>query len=190
MTTTDRPQVPVRLSRLNGQYQRCDPTDADYLPSDLLSILRWRWMYEDEEGSELRLHYRTFSDALARALGVSLDARVMELLRGSGGFLESRTIHLWLGRRRAALTYADPWGSVLEGDIWGHRMLPDASAREALDACIAGYLSSAEYLADGVLAIDRAICLLVGWNPDARVPASVLRDQYGVTTQFDPMDYF
>jgi hypothetical protein len=176
------------IYRLQGNYSACRPEDNDYRPSDLISLLRLRHAHPmaGRGPDELAIHFQTFSDAVARGLGVQLDEEVFEAFGAGRG---NRALRNWLHLRATTLEVVNPFRGVIEGDAWGRREL-EGARREALEGCIADYRAATLPAVEAVYAIDRGICVLLGWDPDARVSAADLRERHGATTEYDPFDFF
>jgi|GEM_PF-6929732 hypothetical protein len=176
------------IGRIRGDYSACRPGDGDYGPSDLISLLQLRREHpaEGPRASDLAAHFETFSAAVARGLGVALDEEVLEAFGDGFG---SRPLRNWLHLRATTLEVVAPFRGVIEGDAWGRRNLEGARL-EALEECIAAYDAATLPAVEAVYAIDRAICVLLAWNPDARVSARDLRERHGATTEYDPFEFF
>lgn len=87
----------------------------------------------------------------------------------------------------------DEAGGLLEGDRWGLRDRRARGDRASLTTLVAGvewYRRAADDLLAGIDHVDRATCVLVGWDGARRVSAETLRGELGMTGEIDLMDFF
>lgn len=112
--------------------------------------------------------------SVARGLGIDLDdslaQRGLERITPRGVRVSS-----WLRLRDASHRFLHPASGVLEGDPWGTADV-EGDARRTVEAALEAHERLADDVRRNLDTIDRALCALLGWDPDASVEISALVD--------------
>ena len=112
--------------------------------------------------------------SLAQGRGINLDGwlpRIGLQAMGPNGV----RLFGWLRLREASYRFLHPASGVLEGDPWGVADV-EGDARRTVVAALEAHERVSLEVKRNLEVIDRALCALLGWNPDAFVDRSDLVD--------------
>ena len=154
--------------------------NAEHVPSYTTSTLL-HWLIDhaadlDRRGRDRArdpVHERRLR-SLARGLGITLDE---SLVRRGLGRISPRGVRLssWLRLREASHRFMHPASGVLEGDPWGTSDV-EGDARRTVEAALESHERLAAQVRRNLDTIDRALCALLDWDPDASVAIDALED--------------
>lgn len=164
---------------------------APFTAGDLISLAALYARSHDPMKEQPVAFYRDAYLAVCRGLDIppvndltqvlGIDPEVERKGRFSKDFFRLAGIGRFLWARANMISLQDPWGNVLEGDIWGQRTFERGTPQYGTVAVGVDAYAEAVNRLPGVLEhIDGALCALLGWDSSRSVTYADLRALHGM----------
>ena len=180
------------LLRRSTHYKDLEAGQAPFTAGDLISLAalyarsrRPQFSYDREfyEGAYKAVCKGLGIDPvndLSQVLGIDPD-REEETRRISDEFFRRAGIGRFMWARGHMISLQDPWGNVMEGDIWGQRSFKkDTLQYVTISRGIEAYMGVANTLPSTIEHLDNALCALIGWDHVKSVSYEDLREKHGM----------
>ena len=177
--------------RRSSNYKDLTDGEAPFTAGDLISLAALYARSHDPMKEEPVAFYRDAYLAVCRGLDIppvndltqvlGIDPEAEREGRFSKDFFRLAGIGRFLWARANMISLQDPWGNVLEGDIWGQRTFERGTPQYGTVAVGVDAYAEAVNRLPGVLEhIDGALCALLGWDSSRSVTYADLRTKYGM----------
>ena len=179
------------LLRRSSDYQDLNGKGDPFTPGDLISLAVLYARAHDPRTEESLPFYRDAYLAVCKGLDIppvneltqtlGIDPQIEKNGPDSEDFFRRAGIGRFLWARAQMIGLQDPWGHVMEGDIWGLQVFDRGTPqRETVQRGVATYEAMANTLPAVLGPVDDALCALLGWDAQARVSLDDLRTKHGM----------
>ena len=180
------------LLRRSSDYQDLNGKGDPFTPGDLISLAVLYARAHDPRNEESLPFYRDAYLAVCKGLDIppvneltqtlGIDPQPEREGPGSEDFFRLAGIGRFLWARAHMIGLQDPWGHVMEGDIWGLRRFDEVQPQyHSVKRGIAAYVEAVNQLPGALEHIDNALCALLFWDTKERsVTYEDLRTKHGM----------